>query len=344
MRVIKKRQLLAKIFSKVGMLPAMRVLDRRQPTLKVLAYHRIKNIDKTTYLFDENLVDASVNNFRHQIAYLARNYRVLPLSKAIEAFYEMGEKDVIAVTFDDGFDDLYYNVFPVLKEQGVSVTMFLTTGLIGTDDTLWSEKVSFAIKSISKRNRHLRLQDGNVSEVVHTSSPSEAIDYVLKKLKLVPNKTRINMINCIIKQANLDDWEKCQESGMLTWEQVQEMSAWGVEFGSHTVTHPVLSQVDDADLQWELQASKETLERYIGKSCPLIAYPVGGGESFNDKVIDFVKSAGYQFGCSYHSDVNHFEKIEFHEINRLHIDRTIDIDWFRSMISYPRLFAVKHSC
>ncbi len=49
----------------------------------------------------------------------------------------------------------------------------------------------------------------------------------------------------------------------------------GWEIGSHTMTHPVLTNVDDATLQQELAESKGALEQLTGTPCTAIAYPTG---------------------------------------------------------------------
>ena len=59
----------------------------------------------------------------------------------------------------------------------------------------------------------------------------------------------------------------------LTWKEVRELSDSGVEFGSHTVTHPKLYQLSDAQIFDELCRSKSTIEDKIGRRVDSFAYP-----------------------------------------------------------------------
>jgi peptidoglycan/xylan/chitin deacetylase (PgdA/CDA1 family) len=61
--------------------------------------------------------------------------------------------------------------------------------------------------------------------------------------------------------------------------------------GSHSHTHPQLSQLSDEDLALELSLSKNLLERWTEKSVRHVAFPSG---EYDDRVIRAVKGAGYE--------------------------------------------------
>lgn len=63
--------------------------------------------------------------------------------------------------------------------------------------------------------------------------------------------------------------------GMVSWEQVREMNAAGVQFGSHTATHPVLPAVPDPMIVDELTRSRDRLERELQQPCRWFCYPKG---------------------------------------------------------------------
>jgi peptidoglycan/xylan/chitin deacetylase (PgdA/CDA1 family) len=62
---------------------------------------------------------------------------------------------------------------------------------------------------------------------------------------------------------------------MVTWAQVHEMEAAGVRFGSHTVTHPVLTTIDDQSVRDELVRSKQRLVRDLRQPVDWFCYPKG---------------------------------------------------------------------
>jgi peptidoglycan/xylan/chitin deacetylase (PgdA/CDA1 family) len=69
----------------------------------------------------------------------------------------------------------------------------------------------------------------------------------------------------------------------------------GWEIGSHTMTHPVLTNVDAATLETELVESKRELERVSGRVCTAVSYPTGRGDA---RVAAAAEAAGYVAGAA----------------------------------------------
>ncbi|MHB1405213.1 MAG: polysaccharide deacetylase family protein [Desulfitobacteriaceae bacterium] len=87
-------------------------------------------------------------------------------------------------------------------------------------------------------------------------------------------------------------------SDFLTREEMKELLEAGWEIESHTMTHPELSKLDQEKLKWELQKSKEVLERDLGQEVKFLAYPYG---DFNDAVIKTAQEAGYLMAFTTHA-------------------------------------------
>ncbi len=99
----------------------------------ILVYHRVNDI-----LPVHNLVTRT-KAFAEQMRFLSRHPKVFQVIGLREfetgqpAIFEQEPKTKIIITFDDGYQDNYLNAFPALKKFGLPATIFLTTGLIGTD-------------------------------------------------------------------------------------------------------------------------------------------------------------------------------------------------------------------
>jgi peptidoglycan/xylan/chitin deacetylase (PgdA/CDA1 family) len=66
------------------------------------------------------------------------------------------------------------------------------------------------------------------------------------------------------------------ELDTMTWGEIRELAARdGIEVGAHTVSHPHLTALPDAELDGELADSKRRIEDELGRPCPLFAYPYG---------------------------------------------------------------------
>jgi peptidoglycan/xylan/chitin deacetylase (PgdA/CDA1 family) len=82
---------------------------------------------------------------------------------------------------------------------------------------------------------------------------------------------------------------------MLTWEQLAEISARGIECGAHSQRHPQLDLLAPATAQEEIVGSKRILEDRLGKAVLSFAYPFG---YHNAAVRRQVRAAGYTSACA----------------------------------------------
>jgi peptidoglycan/xylan/chitin deacetylase (PgdA/CDA1 family) len=87
----------------------------------------------------------------------------------------------------------------------------------------------------------------------------------------------------------------------LSWSEVRELQRAGMQFGSHTVTHPVLKQISHAQVESELVQSKQTIEQELGIGVTSFAYPYAFPEEdreFTQRLRGALESSGYQNGVS----------------------------------------------
>jgi len=82
------------------------------------------------------------------------------------------------------------------------------------------------------------------------------------------------------------------------------MRSGGISFGSHTVTHPILSREDPARAWEELTASTRVIEDRLGTAVDLFAYPNGRPEDYTDEAIGMLKRAGYRAAVTTSFGVN----------------------------------------
>jgi peptidoglycan/xylan/chitin deacetylase (PgdA/CDA1 family) len=89
----------------------------------------------------------------------------------------------------------------------------------------------------------------------------------------------------------------------MTWDEVKELDAAGMEIGCHTVTHPYLTRIkDDATLRKEIFGARQRIEQHIGKSVTTFAYPFG---QYNERVAAMVREAGFTSARSTWPGVTH---------------------------------------
>lgn len=339
-----KRALLAQGMSIVG---AHRVIElargKMQRELPILAYHRVLDIaSEDAFPFDPELISASAEGFAWQMEYVKRRYQPITFSAAIDMIDgKIGwpERPII-ITFDDGYDDNYYHAFPILASLNVPATIFVSTGYIGTDMPFWFDYVAHILwrapaGPVFTGNLGLEL------EIDHGQSSRRAgAAALVRALKRVSNRERLSFLQEFKNRYDdIADRECMFLSRPLDWKQIREMSSSGIEFGSHTVSHPILSRLDDQELEHELAESRRILELHLDRPAEVLAYPVGGAEEFNETVIKAARSAGYRLGVSYMHGVNCIEQLDHFRLRRHRVERYTRPSYFSGVLSLPEVFS-----
>ncbi len=125
--------------------------------------------------------------------------------------------------------------------------------------------------------------------------------------------------------------------GYLTWGQAAEMDASGViSIESHTVNHGSLTELDDAQIRYELTEAKHNIEQRLGKEVEFLAYPTG---AYNLHIARLVKEAGYR-GAFTVRNGNMDRATNLYAIERVPIFQTSDtFTSFLERLKFVPLFA-----
>jgi peptidoglycan/xylan/chitin deacetylase (PgdA/CDA1 family) len=81
---------------------------------------------------------------------------------------------------------------------------------------------------------------------------------------------------------------------MLTWDQIRTMRRAGIQFGAHTMSHPVVSRLSEAELHWELLEAKKILQERLDEPVHHFAFPFGKLEECGARAFPILSAAGYR--------------------------------------------------
>ena len=271
-------------------LPVVR--RRRTNNLQILLYHRVNDGR------DPFFSGTPVAVFDQQMELLALHYQVLPLEEAIERLKSHDLPDnAVAITFDDGYRDNYENAFPILQKYSLPATIFLATAAIGSGRTLWHDRVFSAFR---ETNVPMLSGIGPIRESYPLRSIAEKLhaqSRVLTFLRSLGHGERLAWIETLVAVLQVKDYQADQHL-MLTWDDVRAMQRQRISFGSHTVNHPILATLSEQQVVWEIEESKQTIEREIGVPVRTFAYPNGREVDFSERTKALVREAGYDCGLS----------------------------------------------
>lgn len=269
---------------------ARRFQQRDGSSFQILIYHKVSPA------VDPFAIDTvACADFERQMAYLSKNYSIRPLDELIERSPH-GEvpENAVAITFDDGYQDLYHYAFPILKKYNVPATIFLVTGFIDTPNFLWFDRVL-----MSFRNSLASSVKFSLNGVVHSLNSVAVEDkrhlalQVLEYLKYQPPADRDTFIENLAQELSS---QNVYDEGnlLLSWRQIQEMSQADIAFGPHTVNHSILTSIPFAEAQDEIAASIATIEEKLQKPSRVFAYPNGSAKDFNDQLKRLLKNKNFK--------------------------------------------------
>jgi len=278
-----------------GAFATFRLANRRK--LLIVTYHR--------FSADRAYAATSAAMFAEQLAYLRARYTIVPLS-AVERYLREGlplPAASAAITIDDGYHDAYEVAFPILQRYAVPATLFAATDFIDQKSWLWTDKVRFMAFEMTTN----RLSADVGGSVVHAElegpiSRFQAADRLNALIKNLPEENKEQVIASIATQVGITlpilPPAHCRP---LTWNELREMAAAGVEIGSHTVTHPILPCVGTEQLTRELTQSRTRLEEMLGRQVTLFCYPNG---DYDQRVRGEVERAGYRLAVTTEEGLN----------------------------------------
>lgn len=266
-----------------------RITRKHAGSVHVLAYHRVvADIAKAENEAIYGIV-ISTETFRRHCEILKQNYEVVSLDDA--AAFIRGEvrysRPVAVITFDDGYADFYTEAFPVLRDLGLTATVFLPTGFIGADKPLAHDRLFWLLKtalesktSVSNGLERAGFVEPKCDRLLSKGRLLDATDILVHQ----PDELRERMIAELELELASVLRPYPTEYSLLNWDQVSEMAAAGIDFGSHTVRHVVLSCESQETVTKELSESKAELESRLGRPVSSFAYP-------NGKVNDIIRVA-----------------------------------------------------
>lgn len=275
------------IFKLFGGFSLTRKVTRGHP--RIIMYHRVLPLpdhDATT-----------LDNFIEQLDLIKKYYEVITLNELITA-QENGKslKRTVVLTFDDGYYDFYEYAFPELKARGLKATIFVTTGFVDNQLWLWPDQLRYCLKET-------KFKEFYVDELTSIFSPhknfskcwNEIADYCLTLDECEKKK----FIESVFEKAGVIKPEHPpNEFRPVTWTQLDLMAKEGIEVGSHSHSHPILTKVDYKQLKDELNESKALIKKHLSLDDIGFCYPNGLSTDFDDKVKEEVELAGYRYGVS----------------------------------------------
>ncbi len=269
------------------------------PRIHVLGYHRVVDaLDPTdqTSLINPALC-ITTDSFRRQMVLARDRFQMLTLEEVVRALSgELKlERDACAITFDDGYRDVYARAAGVLADLEIPATVFVPTGYAGSNQYLDHDRLYACFQRAILEGRSLGgaqlpspLLDAihSATFVARRDGAAAGGDWLIAALPAAALHQIAGALEDFLGGPQPLD----AGAHVLSPPEIHALSTAGWEIGAHTIGHVVLTHEPLARLRKELARPRQDIERWTGRPCRFFAYCNG---FYSRAVIDEARRAGY---------------------------------------------------
>ena len=267
--------LIALVLWATGALRILRTWRARRGDIPVLLLHRVGG---TRELPEPLSIPPDV--FRALVTAAARRYIIAPWQVCVDSSRTPRGRPHLALTFDDGYRDNLCSAWPIVREAGATATFFIVTRFAdGTEAPWWEIAAAY----------HDALHPSFPCNGAGEATYGDAAEAEIKRLKSVPYEAFRQRVAEMTAELPPD---ALPPNEMMRWNDIRRLAAEGADIGTHGVTHAILTECTDAEIEAELRGCRERLRVELGREVSLFAYPNGDCDA---RVTSLTASAGYCF-------------------------------------------------
>ncbi|WP_024880271.1 polysaccharide deacetylase family protein [Methylosinus sp. LW3] len=233
-------------------------------------------------------------NFYLDLAYLdrllvylkAQRWSIVTMEEAIEraAANRPGDR-FVNFSVDDCYRDTFEEIVPLFRAHGAPVTLFVTTGIPDATMPMWHAGLEDIILS-KDRIAH----DGETVKV-ETAQEKRAVYAAIERAWEGPRAGALYSAFCA---ENGFDEAQLREKHAISWDMLESLARDPlVEIGAHTVDHPRVSALAEAEALAELEACRQRLRERLGREVRHFAFPFGRAADAGERDFELARRAGF---------------------------------------------------
>jgi peptidoglycan/xylan/chitin deacetylase (PgdA/CDA1 family) len=222
-------------------------------------------------------------------------------------------KPLLAISFDDGQWDNHQFAAPILRDSGVRATFYVPVEHVEKRQLIWHDRLGFSASTLlQSREGQARTRKVCASFGLPADSQSSAAA-MCEAAKALASPARQALVEALESEAaeTPPPWSR-----MMSWSEIRDLSQSGHEIGSHSMSHGLLPQLGDAELEWELRESHDRLSAATGHGVKSFCYPNG---SFDGRVLQAMRKGPYSNAVSTRIGL-HTVKEDDYTIKRVYVD------------------------
>ena len=264
--------------------------------LLILMFHQVNNYNSIFYK------GTPINVFKETCLFIKKNYTVL-LPSEVKKHFRTSSKPAAIISFDDGHYDIIKNALPILKNLDLPFNVNIDTEILQTGKPQDFVRV-YDILNYCNVNSYY---DNEFMIKPIDIDKSYAVKVENEFTKILSNfsvKKRRKFIEKMAIDLKMDEGKY---SKMLSINDIKKLNEYNVEFGSHSYSHPILTNLTSKEIYSELITSKKELEKITNQEVNILAYPNG---IYNQEVENIAKDVGFNILLQTGDKINEINKKE----------------------------------
>jgi peptidoglycan/xylan/chitin deacetylase (PgdA/CDA1 family) len=261
----------------------------------ILTFHRVRPADSAA--FQPNRALEITPEFLEEVvvALRAANVDLVSLDEVHRRLMAGSEcRRFVALTFDDGYRDNRDHAWPILKRHGAPFGLYVASGLADGRGELWWVALEEAIA------RHDRIAVGidgtrRVFDCSTLEAKRASFGALYSHLRGSSTEAQLRaLIREIAARYDVDLDRQCRELCM-GWTELAEIAADPLAtIGAHTVSHPILSKLSEAEVRAEMLDGAAAIAAKLGRRPEHFAYPVGQPDAAGPREFALAQEAGFK--------------------------------------------------
>lgn len=253
----------------------------KKESLRIVYYHIVSS-EKKEYYFDNKTISHKV--FKEHLAFFKKRFQIISLTEALQiAERKESLHGKLVLTFDDGFSESHSVIAPILKEQGITGTLFLIGNCIDNRDLMWRNKLIVVQKKAAAKLSKLVSEATRMFSLPFIRNNEGMLEW---SFRTWPMNKKDEIANFIWDGADIGTIAEYLEEKKpyLTIEQIRCLLNEGFEIGSHSMSHPVFSRLSYDEFEEEILTSAQLLQTTFRKEITSFSYPFGikAGSGFEE--------------------------------------------------------------
>ena len=264
---------------------------QRYPGLTILIFHRVLAAADPL-----RPSEPTVQTFSALLEFLASRFEFVALRDGIELVRSgKANRQMIAVTFDDGYLDNLENALPVMSEHGVPGTFFIASDVLQSG-IMWNDRLTEAVRSTDAALLDLDELGLGQLEISDAASRRQALRKLIPAAKYCEDAARQDLVAAVEAACGGGEPPRL----MMNEAELRRLaSSQLTEIGGHTINHPILAEAPDSVARREIEQGKADVEAVIGASLSGFAYPNGlPNRDYKRVHVDMARAAGFEYAVS----------------------------------------------